>query len=444
MGNLCLSRESKEGDEKSGDLLQQPLRDINGKVGDLGGLECGELSVSHLLTQGDPHTVFTFGESVGEGAFAPVYRATDKRDGEQVAIKLLTLQSEDQARGVALETAAQLKAQNHENIAKVYGLWMDKAWVELCTFTGVRLWIVQELVLSTEGSVLSVKDKLTAHAEAQASASTAEVRVLLEQLSSALAHMHERGVVHRDLKAENIMIAGGDPTEGSGKYKVIDFGSALLLRKGEAEHRDEALIGTFSYLAPECYDFRYSAKVDVFAAACLAAEAWFTGDKGMPAPWGPLELLKTEDGECSVIEQKGMAMVLAEDEEGLRVASEQLVAALRDSILPEATKRLKKRRDKYRLCGAKERQKKLDAELLHPLLARMLAVEPGDRPAMAVVCRCLAEGSVKPLDEPPPAPTPPPPAPTPPVEDAGGGEVSAPVDAGSTPAEGTGKEATPE
>eukprot|EP01062_Namystynia_karyoxenos_P076268 TRINITY_DN7457_c0_g1_i1.p1 TRINITY_DN7457_c0_g1~~TRINITY_DN7457_c0_g1_i1.p1 ORF type:complete len:477 (+),score=175.71 TRINITY_DN7457_c0_g1_i1:140-1432(+) len=406
MGNLCLKRPDKESNAAAEELLQRPLRDINDKLSDVGGLECGELDVSHLLTHGDPHTVFTFGDPIGEGSFAPVYRATDKRDAHQVAIKLVTLYTEDQARSVALETAAQLKAQNHDNIAKVYGLWMDLAWTELCTFSGQRLWIIQELVLGLEAAPRSVADSLREHAEAQASASTGEVRALMTQLSSALAHMHSRGVVHRDLKPENIMIQGGDPSAGEGKYKIIDFGSALLLRKGEDQHRDSALIGTFSYLAPECYDFIYSCKADVFSLACLAGEAWLTGDKSIPPPWSPLELLKTPDGSATMIEACGMRMVEAEDEAQLRAACKELVAALRGDILSQAQLRLKKRKDKYKLCGAKERQKKVDAELLQPLLSRMLQADPCDRPSMLQVQQCLELGNFTPFEppaEPPPA-----------------------------------------
>ena len=97
---------------------------------------------------------------------------------------------------------------------------------------------------------------------------------LLEPVLSALAHAHRAGLIHRDVKPENVLIAD------DGRVKVADFGLAKAI-SADTQHTATGgvLIGTVSYLAPELVvDGRSDARADVYAAGVLLYEL-LTGTK---------------------------------------------------------------------------------------------------------------------------------------------------------------------
>ena len=97
---------------------------------------------------------------------------------------------------------------------------------------------------------------------------------LIEPVLSALAHAHRAGLIHRDVKPENVLIAD------DGRVKVADFGLAKAV-SADTQHTATGgvLIGTVSYLAPELVvDGRSDARADVYAAGVLLYEL-LTGTK---------------------------------------------------------------------------------------------------------------------------------------------------------------------
>ena len=109
------------------------------------------------------------------------------------------------------------------------------------------------------------------------------VLALLHELARALAHLVERGVVHRDVKPANVVITGG------GAVKLLDFGIARIQGKDEGEAARERVlsgmpIGTIDYMAPEQIEGdSIDGRVDLFALGstayrCLAGMTPFTGE----------------------------------------------------------------------------------------------------------------------------------------------------------------------
>jgi serine/threonine protein kinase len=93
--------------------------------------------------------------------------------------------------------------------------------------------------------------------------------VVLEQLASALAYAHDRGVVHRDLKPSNVLVRGGDVRQ----VKIIDFGLALVLDSDAPRLTDEKqMIGSVAYMAPEQVERErnVTGAADIYALAGLA------------------------------------------------------------------------------------------------------------------------------------------------------------------------------
>jgi serine/threonine protein kinase/dipeptidyl aminopeptidase/acylaminoacyl peptidase len=178
---------------------------------------------------------------IGSGGMGDVYRATDTKLGRSVAIKVLPPAfASDADRLSRFRREAQLLASlNHSNIAHIYGL--EEAGDARC--------IVMELV---EGETLQARIQ-------RGSIPLDEALGIARQIADALEAAHERGVVHRDLKPGNVMLANDD------MVKVLDFG---LAKAYEANSSNPAsshsptvvsmpatnagmILGTAAYMSPE-------------------------------------------------------------------------------------------------------------------------------------------------------------------------------------------------
>jgi len=176
-------------------------------------------------------------QKLGEGGMGVVYRARDEKLQRDVALKFLdTLPSGASASHErALQEARAISALNHPNICTVY---------EVGEVEG-RPFIAMEYI---EGRPLSLEIPSTG-------LSLEQVERYGTQLADALAHAHSRGVIHRDLKAANVIITA------SGRPKVLDFGISRRVKPGKAGDGTTVLdqtwesqhtfTGTLPYIAPE-------------------------------------------------------------------------------------------------------------------------------------------------------------------------------------------------
>lgn len=166
-------------------------------------------------------------EIIGLGGMAVVYQAYDLKEERMVAVKLLKeeyLANDEFRRRFKTEYKA-ISVLSHPNIVKIY---------DVCL--GDRLqYIVMELV---DG--ITLKEYI----EQQKVLGRRESLHFLSQLLSALAHAHEKGIVHRDIKPQNILLT----TNGS--IKVTDFGIARFSRT-TADTLTEKAIGSVHYISPE-------------------------------------------------------------------------------------------------------------------------------------------------------------------------------------------------
>ncbi|NXO15427.1 PDK1L kinase, partial [Oriolus oriolus] len=93
-------------------------------------------------------------------------------------------------------------------------------------------------------------------------------RSFMRQLSSAVAFLHRNRIVHRDLKADNILVAHG---RAGPVVKVADFGLSKVCR-GDGNvnrHRFSSACGSNFYMAPEVWEGHYTAKADIFALGVI-------------------------------------------------------------------------------------------------------------------------------------------------------------------------------
>lgn len=192
---------------------------------------------------------------IGTGGFGRVFRALDERLKRPVALKVLFVSEDGEIRGERARRfqteATTLARLEHRHIVPVYdaGIEDGAPWLAMKLIEGRSL----ADVLAEQGP-LGLERALR----------------LLAQITPALRHAHERGIIHRDVKPANLLV-GRDP-DSSESLWLTDFGIARLLDE-RALALDTALVGTPFYMAPEQVTGRPTdARTDIFALGCLAAE----------------------------------------------------------------------------------------------------------------------------------------------------------------------------
>jgi tetratricopeptide (TPR) repeat protein/predicted Ser/Thr protein kinase len=193
---------------------------------------------------------FELERAAGRGGMGVVYRARDRQTGERVALKLLTHPGPEAVRRFQRE-ARVLAALRHPAIVR---------HVDDGVSARGELFIAMEWL---EGEPLSAR-------LARAPIGMRDAVALVRRVAEALAVAHADGIVHRDIKPQNLMLRDGK-LEGAA---LLDFGLARLTRGDATMTRAEAVLGTPGYMAPEQAAAQpdVDARADVFALGCLLYE----------------------------------------------------------------------------------------------------------------------------------------------------------------------------
>lgn len=186
-------------------------------------------------------------EKLGEGGMGVVYKAQDTKLDRLVALKFLPshLSASENDKGRFLREAKAAASLNHPNICTIHGI----------EESGDELFIVMEFV-----------DGKTLH---ELKTQAPEIDTVLSwamQIADALREAHSKGIVHRDIKCENIMVAG------DGRIKVMDFGLAKL--KDELGlSRTGSTMGTTAYMSPEQHQsFDVDHRTDIWSFGVVLYE----------------------------------------------------------------------------------------------------------------------------------------------------------------------------
>jgi tetratricopeptide (TPR) repeat protein len=208
---------------------------------------------------------YTVVEFLGRGAMGAVYKVRDGDLDEQVALKLLHPEL-----GADADYQQRLRAEvriarrvSHPNVCRVHDLGQD----------GGRLFVTMELIRGR-----SLRAELGG-LRTQATSKVAVMVDVIVQIASALAAAHRAGVLHRDIKPDNVVLEGS-------RAVLTDFGVASMV----FDRDDQVVVGTPPYIAPEILRGEPSDhRADVYSTAVMAYEL-LTG--GLPFPSRTLDQAK--------------------------------------------------------------------------------------------------------------------------------------------------------
>jgi tRNA A-37 threonylcarbamoyl transferase component Bud32 len=266
---------------------------------------------------------------LGRGGTSTVYRAEHPKLGIKVALKVLNDDlAEDEAFRERFVRESRLAAAiGHPNIVPIYdaGVWHDSLYIAMRYVAG------GDLRERLRGGPLPPRRALA----------------VLAQAADGLDAAHANGLVHRDVKAANILVEAGPTPDAREVAYVTDFGLTRQAHSGGQATPTGVLVGTISYVAPEQIEGRpVDPRADEYSLACVAFEALtgrapFVRETDAAVLWAhmrddpPVPTAVRDDLPAKVDEV--IARGMAKDPSARFSTCAELVGALRDAFDPATT-----------------------------------------------------------------------------------------------------------
>ncbi len=195
-------------------------------------------------------------DKIGEGTYANVFRGRHIESSRMVALKEIIVNGEEGAPSTALREIAFMKELSHVNIVRLHEVIHSDT----------------HLVLVFECLQQDVKAYLDGERHAGRALSALRIKGLLVQLVEGTRYCHERRILHRDLKPQNLLL------DGTGnRLKIGDFGLARGFGIPVAAFSHEVV--TLWYRAPDILlgSTMYSTPIDMWSIGCIMAELYLCG-----------------------------------------------------------------------------------------------------------------------------------------------------------------------
>lgn len=201
---------------------------------------------------------------VGEGGFAKVYRAFDNITKREVALKFYHGDSSEKY-GVIQELKKVMRLQ-HPNLIRYYDAVLLSSPTLYDPNAKIQVGIAEFANAGDLNDFIKTFPSLD------------EIAIIVRGILEGLDHLHQNGIVHRDIKPQNILL---HKENGIRIAKITDFGLAKELQQGEVSSK---LMGTMEYMAPEQFDAKkfginnkFGTNVDLWSFGVILYEI-FTGD----------------------------------------------------------------------------------------------------------------------------------------------------------------------
>ncbi|ODN81141.1 hypothetical protein L202_03234 [Cryptococcus amylolentus CBS 6039] len=197
-----------------------------------------------ICTPGDPNLVYKNFKKIGQGASGGVYTATNPSN-LPVAIKQMNLEKQPK-QDLIINEILVMRAAAHPNIVNYLDSYLHQG----------DLWVVMEYM---EGG--SLTDVVTAHCMSEQ-----QIAAVSKEVCEGLRHLHSKGVIHRDIKSDNILLSL------NGDVKLTDFGFCARIADPNTTKRT-TMVGTPYWMAPEVVLRKeYGPNVDIWSLGILAIE----------------------------------------------------------------------------------------------------------------------------------------------------------------------------
>ena len=227
------------------------------------------------IFEGDITQFYEVQKKIGEGAYGKIYKVRNKQSGDIRAMKQVT-KTKIQDMGKFQDEIKILSTVDHPNIVRLFEVIEDDKYYNL----------IQELCTGGELLTRAQKNQLKEK----------DIARIFYQIMSGVAYIHGIGIVHRDLKLENVLFSTEEPNS---PIKIIDFGFSVFMGKNnemskekESESQDpkkggfkrlKSKVGTLYYISPEIIKGNYDEKCDIWACGVilyilLAGYPPFTGN----------------------------------------------------------------------------------------------------------------------------------------------------------------------
>jgi serine/threonine protein kinase len=191
-------------------------------------------------------------DTLGEGGFGTVWRARDDLLHRHVAVKRIWIDPQGDSERAAREAQATARLKHPAIVALYEAVLHDDA-----------VYLISELIEGQTLARLIADDELNDE----------EILEVALALTDALAHAHDRGVIHRDIKPQNVLVPD-DPLASHSAAKLTDFGGASM-SGADALTRTGDVFGTLAYMAPEQADGReVDERADLYSLALVLYEAF--------------------------------------------------------------------------------------------------------------------------------------------------------------------------
>jgi len=192
---------------------------------------------------------YSVGLTLGEGAFGVVSVCKKRSTGQEYAVKMVD-KVETPVEAIKKE-AEMLQSMDHRNIVKFHGVYYERCFV--C--------IVMDKL---DGGDLV--EGLQRHLKERGQINCLDVVHVAAQMAASINYLHQRNVVHRDVKGDNYLMDRKNMTDKQCMIVLTDFGTACNASKTE---RLSSGVGTKIFWPPEFFDRDYGHKVDVWAMGVI-------------------------------------------------------------------------------------------------------------------------------------------------------------------------------